>query len=61
VRTEPVRRGHDGARPRQTPRSLGVRARGEGAAWDDERPWAGCGTDTEGGDARRTGARDVAA
>jgi hypothetical protein len=54
ARARPVRRGHDGARPGRTPRSLGAWARGEGAAWDGGWPWAGCGADAEVG--RHTGA-----
>jgi hypothetical protein len=42
ARAQPVRRGHDGARPGQTPRSLGARARGEGAP----RPACGLGQGT---------------
>jgi hypothetical protein len=32
ARAEPVRRGHYGAQPGRSPRSLGARARGEGTA-----------------------------
>jgi hypothetical protein len=43
ARAQPVQRGHDGARPGRTPRSLAAWARGEGASWNGGRPWAGCG------------------